>query len=125
MEILTADLHSIPRNGNKTDWLPTVCCHLDKWRKCFEDGAAPFCDEDGVKFLRWGADANVGDLSDLACGAKLSWEGERCKGLQQSIDESPKAEPGYQPKSVLIPMFRIVSAFGADRSGPPQIRKFN
>ena len=92
----------------------------------FEECAAPSCDEDGLKFLRWGADAYVADLTDLACSSKLAWKGERCQGLKINIDQSPALNTSERvPQSVLMPMFRIVTSFADwERRGPPKLRKF-
>lgn len=99
--------------------------YIDKWKGCFNAGAEPFCDAEGMKFLRWGADAYVADLTDLACSSKLSWGGDRCAKLQAALDTAPAANSTETPpKSVIVPMFRIITAFADwEKRGPPRLRK--
>jgi hypothetical protein len=125
MEKLTANINSVRRNKNKQEWLPSVCCFVDKWRKCARRGAKPFCDAEGMKFLRWGADAYVSDLTDLACSAKLAFGGERCQQLVRNIPKQPINSTEIEPKSVLLPMFRIITEYADwEKREPPKFRKF-
>ncbi|KAI1280442.1 hypothetical protein HDE_13928 [Halotydeus destructor] len=125
MEQLTSDLNSVRSLSNKSDWLPSVCCFIDKWKKCFEAGAKTHCKQDGVDFLRWGADAYVSDLTDLACGSKLLWETTRCSNLNEAIMKVPKSNvTELAPKSIITSMLRITTGYADwEKRGPPKFTR--
>lgn len=111
MDQLVADVDSIRRNKDKDAWLASTCCFVDKWKKCFQKGAKKYCDEEGMKFLNWGADAYVSDLTDMACSAKLTIGSERCNELVAAILRPRNASAVAKPKSILLPLFHLLTEF--------------